>query len=333
MILHLAVALTTAVVMAGDDAAEAVPPTTNSASSWVSSGTGIFKDVNAFRRACGTIMPSNSSLRTITEAVARRTAGLAPDEPFAPAFDSRTQWPECAPVIGHIRDQGMATCGSCFVFGPVQALQDKWCIKKKGNSSLLSVEDGLACSGAGSCSGGNPMAVMGYLSSVGVVTGGDYGETDQKTCLPYAVPPNGAVPPYKCPGTGSAGTCSETKYPVSWALDKHKGGSPYTCTAVSPGCMQACLASGPFAVSITVFPDLGSYKEGVYTCKGKSAGGEGHTIVIIGWGLEPPASTPYWLVKNSWGESWGDKGLFKVTRGINDCGIESPTNIMISDPT
>jgi hypothetical protein len=92
--------------------------------------------------------------------------------------------------------------------------------------------------------------------------------------------------------------------------------------------MQACLASGPFAVSMTVFPDLGSYKSGVYTCKGerssehargrcichsarsfavrpqeflsqgksgmtappsslgKSAGAEGHSVVIIGWGVQ-----------------------------------------------
>ena len=121
-------------------------------------------------------------------------------------------------VIGHIRDQGMSTCGSCFVFGPVTALEDKWCISHGGNSTwgttsvgLLSVQDALACGNAGSCSGGNPMAVMGYLNSVGVVSGGDYGESDQLTCLPYAVPPNGAVPPLVCPGTGAAGNCSESK--------------------------------------------------------------------------------------------------------------------------
>ena len=38
------------------------------------------------------------------------------------------------------------------------------------------------------------------------------------------------------------------------------------------------------------------------------------------------------LLRNSWGPSWGEAGLFKIKRGINDCGIESPNNLLISDP-
>ena len=56
--------------------------------------------------------------------------------------------------------------------------------------------------------------------------------------------------------------------------------------------MQACMASGPFAISITVYPDLGGYKSGVYTCVGKTAGAEMHTIVVIGWGVQ--AGVDYW---------------------------------------
>ena len=32
--------------------------------------------------------------------------------------------------------------------------------------------------------------------------------------------------------------------------------------------------------------------------------------------------TPYWKVKNSWNDSWGDGGFFKILRGSNECGIE-----------
>ena len=39
-----------------------------------------------------------------------------------------------------------------------------------------------------------------------------------------------------------------------------------------------------------------SYKSGVYTC-GAKKGGSGHSIVIIGWGMEN-GTVPYWLVKN-----------------------------------
>ena len=47
----------------------------------------------------------------------------------------------------------------------------------------------------------------------------------------------------------------------------------------------------------------------------------GHAVKIIGWGVEE--GVDYWLVANSWNEDWGDKGLFKIKRGNNECGIES----------
>lgn len=50
----------------------------------------------------------------------------------------------------------------------------------------------------------------------------------------------------------------------------------------------------------------------------------GHAVRILGWGKEN--GTPYWLIANSWNEDWGDKGLFKMIRGKDDCGIESGIN-------
>ena len=62
-----------------------------------------------------------------------------------------------------------------------------------------------------------------------------------------------------------------------------------------------------------------TYKSGVYHhINGSSLGG--HSVKIIGWGIEN--DVPYWLVANSWNEDWGDKGLFKIKRGSNECGIE-----------
>ncbi|VDK72173.1 unnamed protein product [Onchocerca ochengi] len=46
-----------------------------------------------------------------------------------------------------------------------------------------------------------------------------------------------------------------------------------------------------------------------------------HAAVIIGYGTEN--GKKYWLMKNSWGDWWGDQGFFKIERGINACRVET----------
>jgi len=60
-----------------------------------------------------------------------------------------------------------------------------------------------------------------------------------------------------------------------------------------------------------------SYRQGVMTgpC-GKSLD---HGVLLIGYGTE--GSTDYWLVKNSWGTSWGEQGTIRLVRDKNECGI------------
>ena len=83
--------------------------------------------------------------------------------------------------------------------------------------------------------------------------------------------------------------------------------------------MAEIMTYGPVEGAFTVYADFEAYTSGVYQhTYGRYLGG--HAIRIIGWGVEN--GQKYWLVANSWNESWGENGYFKILKGVNECGIE-----------
>ena len=78
---------------------------------------------------------------------------------------------------------------------------------------------------------------------------------------------------------------------------------------------------GPCSSAMVVYVDFINWEgDGIYEYDKKSAQIGGHAIVIMGWGEEK--GKKYWLVRNSWGTDWGNKGYFKILRGVNHCEIE-----------
>ena len=46
-----------------------------------------------------------------------------------------------------------------------------------------------------------------------------------------------------------------------------------------------------------------------------------HAVLMVGYGSEN--GTDFWSIKNTWGESWGEKGYFRIRRGTGCCGINA----------
>lgn len=225
-------------------------------------------------------------------------------------FDARKTWPQCS-SIGRILDQGH--CGSCWAFGAVEALSDRFCLQFGMNISL-SVNDLLACCGfmcGDGCDGGYPISAWRYFVSHGVVT---------EECDPY----------FDQTGCGHPGC--EPLYPTPrcvkkcnaknllWEENKRFSVNAYRISSNVYDIMAEIYQNGPVEVAFTVYEDFAHYKSGVYRhITGYELGG--HAVKLIGWGTSEEGED-YWLLANQWNREWGDDGYFKILRGTNECGIE-----------
>ncbi|XP_055617403.1 cathepsin B-like [Toxorhynchites rutilus septentrionalis] len=233
------------------------------------------------------------------------------------SFDARDQWPECS-SIGEIRQQGC--CGSCWAVAATSVMTDRWCIHSPERSQFtFGAYDLLSCCrqcGEG-CQGGNTGPAWAYWVEWGLSSGGPY--NSRSGCHPYPIDVC-----HSSTEENVAPLCSlkcHMSYNVTdTSRDRRYGKVAYSVAADEERIKEEIYLNGPVQAVFRVYVDFKAYKSGVYrhVWGPKSSN---HAVKMLGWGVEN--GVKYWLCANSWGESWGDAGFFKIVRGENHLGIES----------
>ncbi|XP_065884160.1 procathepsin L-like [Dysidea avara] len=210
------------------------------------------------------------------------------------AIPSEIDWRDYN-VVTKVKDQG--ECGSSWAFSATGSLEGQLTLNT-GVLATLSEQNLMDCSddeGNYACDGGNMDNAFQYVV--------DNGGIDTEKCYPY--------------------TANESKCDYKESLCR---GATCTGYVVVPSGIEYALQSsvaksGPISVSIDAsHTSFQLYSNGIYDEEDCSSIYLDHGVLVVGYGEDDDEA--YWLVKNSWGRSWGMDGYIKMSRDKdNQCGI------------
>jgi len=200
------------------------------------------------------------------------------------AFPNDVDWRGKA--VTPVKNQG--SCGSCWAFSTTGAIEGWNAVQTGGKLPNLSEQQLVDCSKNGQtifgCQGGWPWAAGQWtVANKGLCSQGDYAYT------------------------GRDGACKKTCQPA----------------ATIPGVIQQKgedqLLSGvnlmPVSICLAAMGGFQSYRSGIFD--GPCGTQMNHAVLAVGYTADA------WIVKNSWGTTWGDKGYIQMRRGKNLCGLSN----------
>jgi len=212
-------------------------------------------------------------------------------------------------AVSPIKDQGQ--CGSCWTFSTSGNIEAAARIHLRENH-IVAEQQLVDCAqnfNNHGCNGGLPSQAFEYIHyAPGIMSEKDY---------PY---------------TAKDGSCA---FDATKAVVNVYGSVNITATDELE-MQQALVGYQPVSIAFEVVDDFMHYKDGVYSSTKCKNGPEdvNHAVLAVGYGVEHDdhKRTKFWDVKNSWGTSWGNKGYFRIERGVNMCGLAQCTSFALIDP-
>merc|ERR1719244_2056474 len=94
----------------------------------------------------------------------------------------------------------------------------------------------------------------------------------------------------------------------------------YTDRGDEESLKQLVYEQGSVLIAVAVDSTFSYYAGGILSgCSRNSKRACNHAVAVVGYGREK--GQDFWLIKNSWGDWWGEKGYIRLKRGVNACGI------------
>lgn len=235
-----------------------------------------------------------------------------------------------AKAVTPVKNQGQ--CGSCWAFSATEAIESQMILASGATFDFtLSPQQVASCSpgngtyGCLGCQGGFTEGAYDYIKSAPGLANGFF--------IPYQQSLTEQGPTMACPTAKVKAITGELKQ-LQGSYAQVSGYKYAVAPCTSGACANqdlkgfaAALEESPLSICVNAGA-WNEYTGGVMSsaaCGPMGAAYQDHCVMAVGFNTTAP--TPYWIVRNSWATTWGEKGYIYLEMAENTCGLADDATI------